>query len=66
MKPAVQEQKAVPAPKPAAAPKPEKKGFKAAKPFEDTEAKDNRKPAGDPVQAVPVCGPKPFLCNDTP
>lgn len=62
-KPAVQEKKALPAPKPAAAPKAKKKSYEAAKQYEEAMAAD--KPAGEPVQAIAVCGPKPFLCNDT-
>lgn len=64
-KPAVQEKKALPAPKPAAAPKAKKKSYEAAKQYEEAMAADDRKPASEPVQAIAVCGPKPFLCNDT-
>ena len=63
-KPAVEEKKAVAAPKPAAAPKPKKKSDEAAKQYEEAMAADAKKPAGEPVQAVPVCATKPFLCND--
>ena len=62
-KPAVQEKKALPAPKPAAAPSPIKK-FKATESYEKALATDNKKPDREPVQAVPVCATKPFLCND--
>lgn len=64
-KPAVQEKKALSAPKPAAAPKVKKKNHEAAKQYEEAMAAGDRKPAGEPVQAIAVCGPKPFLCNDT-
>lgn len=63
-KPAVQEKKALSAPKPAAAPKVKKKNYEAAKQYEEAMVADDRKPAGEPVQAVPVCATKPFLCND--
>lgn len=64
-KPAVQEKKALPAPKPAAASRPKKEGYEAAKRYEESVAAGDRKPVGEPVQAIAVCGPKPFLCNDT-
>ena len=63
-KPAVQEKKALGAPKPAAAPKPKKESYEAAKQYEKATAADRVKPDGEPVQAVPVCATKPFLCND--
>lgn len=63
-KPAVQEKKAIAAPKPAAAPKPKKKSYEAAKQYEEAVAADDRKPVGEPVQAVPVCATKPYLCDN--
>lgn len=63
-KPAVQEKKALPAPKPAATSRPMKK-FKADKQYEEAVAAGEKKSVGKPVQAVAVCGPQPFLCNDT-
>ena len=63
-KPAVQDRKAPPAPKPAAAPKPKKESYEAAKRYEKSVTADDKKPVGEPVQAVPVCATKPYLCND--
>lgn len=63
-KPAIQEKKAPPAPKPAAAPKPKKESYEAAKQYEKSVTADDKKPVGEPVQAVPVCATRPYLCND--
>lgn len=62
-KSAVQEKKALPAPKPAEEPSPIKK-FKATESYEKALATDHKKPDREPVQAVPVCATKPYLCND--